>query len=76
MIFWICITIIVVASIAIPSYSSFQKQKMIEDRKTNNLALAYQIMSARPEVTIEDIQHLIEVSGGTLSLPDKDANNN
>ena len=68
MIMWLSIVVIVVVSIAIPSYSNFQKQKLIEDRKTNILALTYQILSARPDITIEDIQKLIERSGGTYNL--------
>ena len=76
MIMWLSIVAIVVVSIAIPSYSNYQKQKLIEDRKTNNLALAYQILQARPDITIEDIQRLIGMSGGTLNLSDQNAQNN
>ena len=70
MIMWLSIVTIVVASIAIPCYSNYQKQKLIEDRKTSVLALTYQILSARPDITMEDIQKLIELSGGTLSIPE------
>lgn len=73
---WLSIVTIVVVSIAIPSFSNYQKQKLIEDRKTNNLALAYQILQARPDVTIDDVQRLIGMSGGTLNLTDQNAPNN
>lgn len=74
MTFWIAVIIVSVVSIVVPSYTSYKKQKMIEERKTNNLALAYQIMSARPDVTIEDIEHLISISG-KLGLADKENEN-
>lgn len=73
---WLSIVAIVVVSIVIPSFSNYQKQKLIEDRKTNNLALAYQILQARPDITIEDIQRLIMMSGGTFNLPDQNDPNN
>lgn len=74
MVFWLAVTIISVVSIVVPSYTSYKKQKMIEERKTNNLALAYQIMSARPDVTLADVEHLISISG-KLGLVDKENEN-
>ena len=40
-----------------------QKKKIEEEHRTNNLALAYQILSARPEITMEDVKQLVDMAG-------------
>ena len=54
---------IVVPSVGIVLGTSFKRRKMEEEHRTNNLALAYQILASRPEVTMNDVKELISVSG-------------
>lgn len=71
MVFWISVTIIVVGSVLITEVTDYKKKKLVEDHKTNNLALAYQILSARPEATLEDVQALIDENSKQLRLTEK-----
>ena len=59
------ITLIVAISVTVPLVFKFKHSKMLEEHKTNNLALAYQILQARPELSLEDVQKLIEMSDGS-----------
>lgn len=40
-----------------------QRKQIEEEHRTNNLALAYQILSARPEVTMEEVKQLVDMAG-------------
>jgi len=68
MTFWICITIIATSSVVVSEIMEYKKKKMIEDHKTNNLALAYQILSTRPEATLDDVQALIDVENAKKNM--------
>lgn len=55
---------VVIPSVGIPLVYSYKKRKLEEEHKTNNIALAYQILSQRPEVTMDEVKELIVLSGG------------
>lgn len=38
----------------------YEKWKLEQESQTNKLALAYKILSERPEVTIEQVQQLVD----------------
>jgi hypothetical protein len=63
-VFFICTTIVLVTGIAIISDTNYKLRlkKMEEDSKTAKLALMYQILNARPELSLEDVKHYIESS--------------
>lgn len=39
-----------------------EKSKLIEEHRTNNLALAYQILSTRPEVSMDEVMMLVDLN--------------
>lgn len=55
---------ILIPSVGFPLAYSYKKKKLEEEHRTNNLALAYQIMSKRPEVSLDEVKQLIVLSGG------------
>ena len=63
---FICIIGIAVPSVGFPLLYYYKKKKLEEEHRTNNLALAYQILSKRPEVTMEEVKELIVLSAGTV----------
>lgn len=58
---------IICVSTSIPFRYYYSKKKLEEEHRTNNLALAYQILDKRPEVSLDDVKELIQLSGGELS---------
>lgn len=61
---FIGIVAVVIPSVGFPLCYCYKKRKLEEEHRTNNLALAYQILSKRPEVTMEEVKDLIRLSGG------------
>lgn len=74
--FWVIIAIVVGIcgmlgiTIGTPLYFVYKKKqielqrsKIEEEHRTNNLALAYQILSARPKVTMEEVKQLVDMAG-------------
>ena len=59
---FICVTIIIVSqgSEIIEAISQYKSKKLEEEHKTTNLALIYQILSTRPELSFEDVIALID----------------
>ena len=57
--------VILIPSIGFPLFYKYKRRKLEEEHRTNNLALAYQIMSQRPEVTMEEVKELVALSGGS-----------
>lgn len=55
---------ILIPSVGFPLAYYYKKKKLEEEHRTNNLALAYQILSQRPELTLDDVKELIALSGG------------
>lgn len=53
---------IIIPSVGIPLYFSYKKKKLQEEHRTNNLAIAYQILSQRPEVTMDEVKKLMVLS--------------
>lgn len=62
----ICLSIVAIVFISdgYEKVSSYKMKKLEEEHKTANLALAYQILSTRPEMTLDDVKLLIETSNG------------
>ena len=59
---FICVTIIIVSqgSEIIDAISKYKSKKLEEEHKTTNLALIYQILSTRAELSFEDVIALID----------------
>lgn len=55
---------IIIPSVGFPLAYHYKKKKLEEEHRTNNLALAYQILSQRPEISLEEVKELIALSGG------------
>ena len=62
----ICVSVVAIVFITEVSgkISSYNEKKLVEEHKTANLALAYQILSARPELSLKDVMGLIEMNEG------------
>ena len=60
----------IIPSVGFPLAYYYKKKKLEEEHRTNNLALAYQILSQRPEVTLDDVKELIALSGGEVQRID------
>ena len=62
----ICVSIVSIVFIAEASekISRYNEKKLVEEHKTANLALAYQILSVRPELSLKDVMGLIEMNEG------------
>lgn len=56
---------VVIPSVGIPLAYYYKKRKLIEEHRTNNLALAYQILTKRPELTLDQVKELVVLSGGS-----------
>ncbi|BCN32583.1 hypothetical protein [Anaeromicropila herbilytica] len=61
-VFIICVTIVAIVGISEGGErrNKYRLRKLEEDSKTAKLALVYQILSSRPELTLEDVQKYIE----------------
>lgn len=55
----------VIPSVGIPLAYSYKKRRLIEEHRTNNLVLAYQILNKRPELTLEQVKELVALCGDT-----------
>lgn len=58
----------VIPSVGIPLTYYYKKRRLIEEHRTNNLALAYQILNSRPELTLEQVKELVALCGDTEVL--------
>lgn len=56
---------VVIPSVGFPLAYYYKKRKLIEEHRTNNLALAYQILTKRPELTLDQVKELVVLSGGS-----------
>lgn len=50
----------------IKAVSEYKNKKLDEERKTTNLALVYQILSARPELSLEEVLALVDKQNNLL----------
>ena len=50
----------------IKEVSEYKNKKLDEERKTTNLALVYQILSARPELSLEEVLALVDKQNNLL----------
>ena len=59
---------IAVPAIAITLYTKLKRKKIEEENKTNRLALAYQILAQRPEVSMDEVKELVMLTS-TEKIP-------
>lgn len=45
------------------AFTGYKQKKLEEEHKTTNLALVYQILNARPELSLEEVVALIDQKG-------------
>ena len=64
---------VLIPSVGFPLFYKYKRRKLEEEHRTNNLALAYQILNQRPEVTMDEVKQLIALSGSSdlLGLEEK-----
>lgn len=53
-------------SAIIDAVSNYKKKKLEEEHKTTNLALVYQILSARPELSLEEVMTMIDSNSSAV----------
>lgn len=58
----ICASIVAIVTVCVSGerYSIYKLKKMEEESKTAKLALTYQMLAARPELSLEEIQRYID----------------
>lgn len=66
----VCLTVLFCCegSTIIDAVSDYQKKKLIEEHKTTNLALVYQILSTRPELSLEEVMMLVDMEQGRSKI--------
>lgn len=74
MLFWFYITMIVligsvcgIITKAIDSKTKLRRKQLEENAKTNNLALIYQIINTRPDITVQEIGQLLQLSDNSMT---------